>query len=129
VKECTLSSTFRQQPPTRSPARDASSHGETLSTAKGQLSDPLSVALQMPLLASMYLSALIHMEPTICDALCSHLATATNPQEIRFQVAICIAAFRMALTLWLEQEATGDRSALLRENPERHSFLSAADAG
>ncbi len=80
------------------------------------------VALQTPPLASLYLYALMNMEPTICDELCSHLETVVNRTEIRFQVAISIAAFRVALTVWLEQDATEDLAALLSEHLKRLSF-------
>jgi AcrR family transcriptional regulator len=86
------------------------------------------VAMQTPPLASMYLYALMTMEPTICDALCAHLETVTSQHEIRLLVAICVAAFRLTLTIWLEQEATGDLIALLHDNLDHLSPLSAARA-
>lgn len=86
------------------------------------------VAMQTPSLASVYVYTLLNMEPTICDALCSHLETSTSPDEIRFLVAMCITAIRVALTAWFEQEATGDLPALLQEHLERLSFLGAGGA-
>lgn len=86
------------------------------------------VVMRTPSLASVYLYALMQMEPTICDALCAHLETVASRREIRFLVAICIAALRTALTVWLEQDARGDLTALLREHLGRLSCLAAAGA-
>lgn len=77
------------------------------------------VALQTPLLASVYLYALMNMEPAICDALCLHLVAADKPQNIHFQVAIYLTAFRVALTVWLEQDATADLIEVAREHLDR----------
>lgn len=82
------------------------------------------VATQTPSLASIYLYALMETEPTICDELCSHLEAATNRNEIRFLVAIFMAAFRVALEEWLENKAQGDLVSLLSEYLERFSSLS-----
>src|SRR5438876_3525610 len=73
------------------------------------------VATQTPSIASIYLYALMETEPAMCDALCSHLEAATNRHEIRFLVAIYMAALRLALEEWLEHEAQGDLDSLLRE--------------
>jgi AcrR family transcriptional regulator len=81
------------------------------------------VAKETPQLASMYLYSLVSMESAICDALCAHLETATNRQDMHFLVAICMAALRVAFETWLEQEASGDIVALVRENLERLSSL------
>ncbi|HKD74351.1 MAG TPA: hypothetical protein VKB76_02605, partial [Ktedonobacterales bacterium] len=69
-----------------------------------------------------YLYAMMNMEPAISDALSSHLETATDINEIRFLVAVYIAAFRMAITVWLEQEATGNLTAIVREHLGRLAF-------
>jgi AcrR family transcriptional regulator len=81
------------------------------------------VAMETPQLAPMYLYSLVAMEPTICDALCSHLETASERQDIRLLVAIYMAVLRVVLETWLEQGATGDLVALLRENLKRLSSL------
>lgn len=81
------------------------------------------VAVVTPSLAPIHLYALAITEPAIRDALCDRLETATNRNDIRFLVAICMAAFRVALEVWMEQEATGDLIALFRENLERFSSL------
>ncbi len=82
------------------------------------------VAMQTPSIASLYIYALMETEPAICDALCSHLEAATNPNEIRFLVAIYMTTFRVALTAWLEQEAQGDLVSLLHEHLKYFAFLS-----
>jgi hypothetical protein len=82
------------------------------------------VATQTPSLASIYLYALMKTEPVICDELCSHLEVVTNRNEIRFQVAIFMSAFRVALEEWLENKAQGDLVSLLSEYLERISSLS-----
>jgi AcrR family transcriptional regulator len=82
------------------------------------------VAIRSPSIASTYLYAQMETEPAICDALCSHLESATNRQEIRFLVAIYMTAFRMALATWLENDAQGDLASLLREHLEYVSSLS-----
>lgn len=90
---------------------------------KGGFLARYQVAMQTPSLASVYLYTWQTMEFTISDALCSHPETGTSRHEICFLVALCITAFRVAITEWLEQEASGDLPALLRENLERLSFL------
>jgi AcrR family transcriptional regulator len=82
------------------------------------------VATQTPSIASLYLYALMETEPAMCEALCSHLQAATNRHEIRFLVAIYMAALRLALEEWLEQEAQGDLVSLLREYLDSFSSLS-----
>jgi hypothetical protein len=82
------------------------------------------VAMQTPSNASIYLYALMETEPAMCEALCSHLEAATNRHEIRFLVAIYMAALRLALEEWLEQEAQGDLVSLLREYLDSFSSLS-----
>src|SRR2546421_12225151 len=72
------------------------------------------VVMQMPSIASIYLYALVEKEPALCDALCSRLGTVTNRNKMRFLVAIYMAALRVALEEWLEQEAQGDLVSLLR---------------
>ncbi len=82
------------------------------------------VVIQTPSIASLYLYALVATEPVICDALCSHLESATNRNTIRFQVAIYMAALRVALEEWVEQEAQGDLVSLLSEYLDAFSSLS-----
>ncbi|WP_236600768.1 TetR family transcriptional regulator [Ktedonobacter sp. SOSP1-85] len=82
------------------------------------------VAVQTPSIASVYLYALMETEPAICEALCSRLESVPNRHEIRFLVAIYMTALRVALEVWLEQEAQGDLVSLLREYLDDFSSLS-----
>ncbi|GHO78712.1 TetR family transcriptional regulator [Ktedonobacter sp. SOSP1-85] len=82
------------------------------------------VVMQIPSLASIYIYALMKAEPALCDALYSRLEAATNRQEIRLLVAIYMAALRVALEEWLEQEAQGDLVSLLRGYLDDFSSLS-----
>jgi AcrR family transcriptional regulator len=82
------------------------------------------VVMQIPSIASIYLYALMETEPAMCEALCSHLEAATNRHELRFLVAIYMAALRVALEEWLEHEAQGDLVSLLREYLDSFSSLS-----
>jgi hypothetical protein len=83
-----------------------------------------SWVMQIPSIASIYLYALMETEPALCDALCSHLEAATERNEIRFLVAIYMAALRVALEEWLEQEARGDLVSLLGDYLDSFSSLS-----
>ncbi len=74
------------------------------------------VAVQTSSIATIYLTALIEMEPAMCDALCSHLEAGTSRNEIRLLVALYMTALRVAMTAWLEQEAQGDLVSVLREH-------------
>jgi AcrR family transcriptional regulator len=82
------------------------------------------VTIQIPSIVYIYLHALADTEPALCNALCSHLETATNRNEIRFQVAIYMTALRVALNVWLEHEAQGDLVSLLGECLDAISSLS-----
>jgi AcrR family transcriptional regulator len=82
------------------------------------------VVMQIPSLASIYLYALMKTEPALCEALCSRPETVTNRNQMRFLVAIYMAALRVALEEWLEQEAQGDLVSLLREYLDSFSSLS-----
>ncbi len=86
------------------------------------------VARQSPSIASLYILALMEMEPAMCDALCSRLEAATNRRhEIRFLVAMYMTALRVALEQWLENETGGDLVSLLREYLERFSSWGSQD--
>ncbi|HZR42906.1 MAG TPA: TetR family transcriptional regulator [Ktedonobacteraceae bacterium] len=82
------------------------------------------VALQIPSIISIYLYALMGIEPAVCDILCSRLETVTNRHEIRFLVALYMTALRVTLEVWLEQDAQGDPVSLLREYLDSFSSLS-----
>ena len=81
------------------------------------------VALQTPSIASIYLYALAETEPAFCDALCAHLDLATDRNQIRFLVAVYMAALRVAIEEWLEHTARGDLVSLLGEHLDRLSSL------
>ena len=82
------------------------------------------VVMQIPSLASIYLYALMKTEPALGEALCSHLEAVTNRHEMRFLVALYMAALRVALEEWLEQEAQGDLVSLLGGYLDSFSSLS-----
>jgi AcrR family transcriptional regulator len=81
------------------------------------------VVMQTPSLALIYLRALMETEPALCDALCSHLESAVDRNEIRFLVAIYMATLRVAVEEWLKEEAQRDLVSLHREYLERFSSL------
>ncbi|HZC05910.1 MAG TPA: TetR family transcriptional regulator [Ktedonobacterales bacterium] len=81
------------------------------------------VALGTPSIASIYLYALTETEPEICAALCSHLEAAANRNQIRFLVAVYMAALRVSIEEWLEHEASDDLVALLGEHLDKLSSL------
>jgi AcrR family transcriptional regulator len=82
------------------------------------------VATQTQSVASIYLYVLMETEPAMCDALCSRLEAAMKRDEVRFLVAIYMTALRVALNVWLEQEAQGDLVSLLGEYLDAISSLS-----
>ena len=81
------------------------------------------VAMQTPSIASLYLYGLVETEPAICDALCSRLESATNRNQMRFLVAIYMAAFRVSIEEWLEHEASDDLVPLLHDHMDCISSL------
>jgi AcrR family transcriptional regulator len=82
------------------------------------------VVMQIPSISSIYLYALVEKESALCGALCSRLETGTSRNKMRFLVAIYMAALRVALLEWLEQEAQGDLVSLLGEYLDDFSSLS-----
>jgi hypothetical protein len=83
------------------------------------------VVMQIPAISSIYLHALIAVEPAMCDVLGSRLEGGTSRHEICLLVAIYMAALRVALLEWLEQETPGrDLVALLRKDLDAFSSLS-----
>ncbi|KKI92965.1 TetR family transcriptional regulator [Bacillus sp. SA1-12] len=74
------------------------------------------VSMQTPSISSLFLNTLLESEPVICDALCSHLESATNRNEMRFLVAIYMAAFRVSVEKWLENEENSDLISLLNDH-------------
>jgi AcrR family transcriptional regulator len=76
------------------------------------------VAMATPSLASVYLYSLAAMEPRLCEVLVTRWETRVSKQRIRLLVAMAMAAFRMAMEVWLESDANGDLVSLVRENLE-----------
>ena len=58
------------------------------------------------------------MEPMLCEVLATRWETPLSKRRIRLLVAMAMAAFRMAMEVWLENEANGDLVSLVRENLE-----------
>jgi AcrR family transcriptional regulator len=76
------------------------------------------VAMATPSLASVYLYSLAAMEPGLCEVLVTRWETQVSKRRIRLLVAMAMAAFRMAMEVWLENEVNGDLVSLVRENLE-----------
>jgi AcrR family transcriptional regulator len=81
------------------------------------------VVMQIPSISPIYLHALIAVEPAMCDVLCSQLEAGTSRHEICLLVALSMAALRVALLEWIEQEAPGDLVALLGKDLDAFSSL------
>jgi AcrR family transcriptional regulator len=62
------------------------------------------VVMQSPSIASLFLFTFVEVEPAISQALCAHLEAATDRNEIRFLVALHMAALRVSIEEWLERE-------------------------
>ncbi|WP_256124205.1 TetR family transcriptional regulator [Paenibacillus chitinolyticus] len=71
------------------------------------------IAMQTPSIASLFLYALLETEPAICEAVCSRLEPARDRNEMRFLVAVYMAALRVSLEEWLEDEESRDLVSLL----------------
>jgi AcrR family transcriptional regulator len=71
------------------------------------------VVMQSPSIAALFLFTFVEAEPVISQALYTHLEAATDRNEIRFLVALYMAALRVAIEEWLERE----------DNAERHEDL------
>lgn len=82
------------------------------------------VAAQTPSIASIYLYALMEIEPKLCDALCSRLETVTSRHEMPLLVGIYMTAFRIAVAGWLENGAQSDLVSVLCEHLNYFSSLS-----
>ncbi|WP_405083003.1 TetR/AcrR family transcriptional regulator [Paenibacillus chitinolyticus] len=74
------------------------------------------IAMQTPSIASLFLYALLETEPAICEAVCSRLEPARDRNEIRFLVAVYMAALRVSLEEWLEYEDSRDLVSLLHNH-------------
>jgi len=81
------------------------------------------MVMQIPSISSIYLHALISIEPAMCDVLGSRLEAGTSRHEISLLVAIYMAALRVALLEWLEQEGQGDLVSSLSKDLDAFSSL------
>ena len=54
----------------------------------------------------------------LCEVLATRWETPLSKRRIRLLVAMAMAAFRMAMEVWLENEANGDLVSIVRENLE-----------
>jgi AcrR family transcriptional regulator len=86
------------------------------------------VVTQSPSIASLFLFTFVEAEPVISQALSAHLVAATDRNEIRFLVALHMAALRVAIEQWLEpddnREEREDLTSLLGRNLDQLSPLS-----
>jgi hypothetical protein len=62
------------------------------------------VVMQSPSIASLFLFTFVEAEPIISRALSGRLEAATDRDEIRFLVALHMAALRVAIEQWLEPD-------------------------
>ena len=62
------------------------------------------VVMQSPSIASLFLFTFVKAEPVISQALRAHLEGAMDRNEIRFLVALHMAALRVAIEEWLEPD-------------------------
>jgi AcrR family transcriptional regulator len=62
------------------------------------------VVMQSPSIASLFLFTFVEAEPVISQALSAHLEAAADRNEIRFLVALHMAALRVAIEQWLEPD-------------------------
>jgi AcrR family transcriptional regulator len=89
------------------------------------------VVMQSPSIASLFLFTFVEAEPVISQALRAHLEAATDRNEIRFLVALHMAALRVAIEQWLEpddnpdddHEKRADLTSLLSQNLDQLSPL------
>jgi AcrR family transcriptional regulator len=86
------------------------------------------VVMQSPSIASLFLFTFVEAEPVISQALCAHLEAATDRNEIRFLVALHMAALRVAIEEWLEpddnHEEKEDLVSLLSQRLDQWTSLS-----
>ncbi len=108
---------LEQVAPTKSPHAALKATFEYLASLYQQqwasLLTRYQVVMQAPSISSIYLRALIAVEPAMCDVLCSRLEGGPSRHEVCLLVAIYMAALRVALLEWIEQEEPGDLVALL----------------
>lgn len=81
------------------------------------------IAGQTPSIASLFLYTLMEAEPALCDALCSRLETGADRDEVRFLVAVYMAALRVSIEEWLEQGDEADLVYVLHRHMDRLSSM------
>jgi AcrR family transcriptional regulator len=87
------------------------------------------VVLQSPSIAALFLFTFVEAEPAISRALYTHLEAATDRNEIRFLVALHMAALRVAIEEWLEHEDNAERQEdLIAILSHRLDYLSSLPA-
>jgi AcrR family transcriptional regulator len=91
------------------------------------------VVMQSPSIAALFLFTFVEAEPAISQALYTHLEAATDRNEIRFLVALHMAALRVAIEEWLEREDNaefhGDLLGILTNRLDHLSSLGARKTG
>jgi AcrR family transcriptional regulator len=91
------------------------------------------VVMQSPPIASLFLFTFVEAEPVISQALCAQLEAATDRNEIRFLVALHMAALRVAIEEWLERgdiaESHEDLISLLSHRLDYLSSVPARKTG
>ncbi|GLV60823.1 TetR family transcriptional regulator [Dictyobacter sp. S3.2.2.5] len=81
------------------------------------------IATVTPSLIPGYLYSLAVTEPAFCEALAARTGSEAGQDYLRFLVAVSMAAFRAALTVWFEHDASTDLVSLLREHLAYFSSL------
>lgn len=77
------------------------------------------IAVVTPALAPTYVYSLAATEQALCKALSARPETEANEKHLRFLVALYMAAFRVTLEEWLENEAQDNLIPLLQEHLDR----------
>ncbi|WP_256992305.1 TetR family transcriptional regulator [Paenibacillus sp. XY044] len=81
------------------------------------------IAGQTPSIASLFLYTLMETEPTLCHELSSRLESAVDRNEVRFLVAVYMAALRVSIEEWMEQEDGANLVDILYRHMDRLSSM------
>ncbi len=81
------------------------------------------IAGQTPSIASLFLYTLMESEPALCDALYTRLETGADRDEVRFLVAVYMAALRVSIEEWLELGDDADLVNVLHRHMDRLSSM------
>jgi hypothetical protein len=85
--------------------------------------------MQSSSIAALFLFTFVEAEPVISQTLYTHLEVAKDRNEIRFLVALHMAALRVAIEEWLEREDNAERhEGLLAILTHRLNYLSSPAA-